>query len=372
MMQNLEDPEKNIDALCEDLNHACATIAQELDSALESIHDLAALYTAESSYLGKKSRFQSYVKRTASLPSDQRSKYGSIVHRYRVQLQEACLKKKNDLKNQLLSQALQSESIDITLPDRGQAEGGFHPITQVNMKLIRFFQSMNFEVVQGPELSPELESEIYNFDDLNIAFDHPSRAMHDTFYLKNTWEKHRLLRTHTSPVQVRLMHIRPFPIRAVTIGSVYRRDFDMTHTPKFHQMEGLVVDDVGFGHLKFLVNCFLSDFFNQSHIQTRWRPSYFPFTEPSAEVDVMCVMCAGKGCRVCKQTGWIEIMGAGLIHPAVLNRANKHRLEHGYDSIQSRRGLAFGVGIERLAMLQWAVDDIRLFFESDIRFLKQC
>ena len=254
-----------------------------------------------------------------------------------------------------LEQALEAERIDVTLPGRGQASGGLHPITRTLERIETLFHSVGFEVAEGPEI----ESAYYNFEALNIPADHPARAMHDTFYV----DPQTLLRTHTSPVQVRTMEHRPPPLRIIAPGRVYRCDSDLTHTPMFHQVEGLVVaEDVSFTSLYSLLREFLRAFFERD-AEIRFRPSYFPFTEPSAEVDIQCVLCGGEGCRACKRTGWIEVLGCGMVHPMVLDNVG----------IDSERWLAFafGMGVERLAMLRYNVNDLRSFFENDLRFLKQ-
>lgn len=250
---------------------------------------------------------------------------------------------------------LARERIDVTLPGRGLRQGGLHPISRTLERLEQLFVGMGFDVADGPEV----EDDYHNFEALNIPAHHPSRAMHDTFY----FDARRLLRTHTSPVQIRHMERHRPPLRIIAPGRVYRCDSDVTHTPMFHQIEGLMVDErVTFADLKGVLQGFLERFFEQA-LRLRLRPSYFPFTEPSAEVDISCVMCGGKGCRVCKSTGWLEVLGCGMVHPAVL----------GHVKIDSERytGFAFGLGVERLAMLRYGVNDIRLFYENDLRFLQQ-
>ncbi|MGH8402226.1 MAG: phenylalanine--tRNA ligase subunit alpha, partial [Gammaproteobacteria bacterium] len=254
-----------------------------------------------------------------------------------------------------LNTQLDSQAIDVTLPGRGQQPGTIHPISRTLERIETIFRAAGFEVAEGPEV----EDDFHNFEALNIPAQHPARAMQDTFYLKNGL----LLRTHTSPVQVRAMKDRKPPMRIIAPGRVYRRDSDLTHTPMFHQVEGLLVDkNVSMANLKGMLAGFVRAFF-EADLKVRFRPSYFPFTEPSAEMDVECVMCHGSGCRVCGNTGWLEVLGCGMVHPQVFAHVG----------IDSRRwsGYAFGMGVERLTMLRYGVNDLRLFFENDLRFLAQ-
>ena len=250
---------------------------------------------------------------------------------------------------------MRAEALDITLPGRGQDGGGLHPITRTLKRIEALFAALGFEVAEGPEI----EDDYHNFEALNTPESHPARAMHDTFYFPNGL----LLRSHTSTVQIHYMDTHQPPLRVIASGRVYRRDSDVTHSPMFHQVEGLMVaEDVTFADLKGVLHDFLQNFFEKD-LQVRLRPSYFPFTEPSAEVDMSCVICAAKGCRVCKNTGWIEILGCGMVHPNVLTQVQ----------IDAERytGFAFGIGIERLTMLRYGVNDLRLFFDNDLRFLQQ-
>ena len=252
-----------------------------------------------------------------------------------------------------MQRQLESERVDVTLAGRGQLPAGLHPVTRVMNRITEFFTQAGFQVAAGPEV----EDDFHNFEALNIPSHHPARAMHDTFY----FDAHRLLRTHTSPVQIRVMEQQQPPIRIVCPGRVYRCDSDLTHSPMFHQVEGLLIDEnVSFAQLKSVIQNFLRVFFEKD-LAVRFRPSYFPFTEPSAEVDIQCVMCDGKGCRVCKQTGWLEVLGCGMVHPQVLKNC-------GIDS-DKYSGFAFGMGVERFAMLRYGVNDLRLFFDNDLRFL---
>lgn len=250
---------------------------------------------------------------------------------------------------------LATERIDISLPGRGETRGGLHPVTRVRHRIEELFRRAGFEVATGPEI----EDDFHNFEALNIPADHPARAMHDTFYFPDG----SLLRTHTSPVQIRAMLTSKPPVAVIAPGRVYRRDYDLTHTPMFHQVEGLLVDEgVSFANLKATLHQFMEAFFERD-LSMRLRPSYFPFTEPSAEVDISCVFCGGEGCRVCKHTGWLEVAGCGMVHPNVFKACD----------IDSERftGFAFGFGIERLTMLRYGVNDLRLFFDNDLRFLAQ-
>ena len=246
--------------------------------------------------------------------------------------------------------------MDVTLPGRGEQPGGLHPVTRTLSRIEALFRGIGFDVEEGPEI----EDDFHNFGALNIPDDHPARAMHDTFYLPSGL----LLRTHTSPVQVRVLERQAPPVQLIAPGRVYRRDSDLTHTPMFHQVEGLMVDEgVSFAHLKGILIDFLRQFFGREDLPIRFRPSFFPFTEPSAEADIGCVICDGAGCRVCKHTGWLEVLGCGMVHPNVLRNV-------GVDA-ERYTGFAFGMGVERLAMLQYRIGDLRLFFDNDLRFLRQ-
>lgn len=306
-------------------------------------------------YLGKKGVFTERMKELGTLPAEQRREAGGRVNRAKDQFIADLEARKSVLEASELEERLERETIDVTLPGRGQRTGGLHPVTLTLRRISQLFKNVGFDIVEGPEI----EDDYHNFEALNIPAHHPARAMHDTFY----FDEHALLRTHTSPVQVRIMETRSPPLRAIAPGRVYRCDSDLTHTPMFHQVEGFVVDrDVSFADLKGILYEFLTLFFEKD-MQVRFRPSYFPFTEPSAEVDIECVMCGGEGCRVCKQTGWLEVMGCGMIHPRVFE----------FVKIDPERytGFAFGLGVERLAMLRYGINDLRLFFENDLRFLSQ-
>ncbi len=323
--------------------------------AIESAQDLASLDEVRVGYLGKSGLLTAQLKQLGKLPPEQRPQAGQAINKAKQALQQAIEARKSRLEAEQLNHRLASETIDVTLPGRGQARGGLHPVTRTLERIERMFAHAGFEVVEGPEI----EDDYHNFEALNIPEQHPARAMHDTFY----FDAHLLLRTHTSPVQIRTMEKAGPPLKVIAPGRVYRCDSDLTHTPMFHQVEGLLVDEqVSFADLKGVLYDFLSSFFERD-LKLRFRPSYFPFTEPSAEVDIECVMCGGEGCRVCSHTGWLEVLGCGMVHPEVFRHV-------GIDS-EKYTGYAFGMGVERLTMLRYGVNDLRLFFENDLRFLKQ-
>ena len=317
--------------------------------------DLAALEQVRVHFLGKKGSVTDLMKTMATLAPAERPAYGQKVNDLKVAIQALLQDKQLQLQHSALNEALERDAVDTSLPGRGVGVGHLHPVTQTRLRLEAFFSGMGFDIVSGPEI----EDEYHNFDALNIPAHHPARASHDTFYLENG----SLLRTHTSPVQIRYMKTHKPPFRMVAPGRVYRCDSDMTHTPMFHQLEALLVDDHStFADLKGLLQSFLEAFFEQS-VVLRLRPSYFPFTEPSAEVDIQCVKCKGEGCRTCGQSGWLEILGCGMVHPQVLANV-------GIDS-ERYSGFAIGMGIDRLTMLRYEIPDLRLLFENDIRFLQQ-
>ena len=323
--------------------------------ASEGAGDLRSLDDVRVAYLGKKGELTSLLKSLGQVGADERPKVGAKINEAKVALQEELAARKVTLEQAALSTSLLAEKVDVSLPGRRPATGGLHPVTQAMYRIEEIFTGAGYEVVSGPEV----ENDYYNFEALNIPSHHPARAMHDTFYFGDG----TLLRTHTSPSQVHTMEKQAPPIRVICPGRVYRRDSDLTHSPMFHQVEGLVVDEgISFADLKGTVIDFLQRFFEKD-LKVRFRPSYFPFTEPSAEVDVQCVHCLGKGCRVCSNTGWLEVMGCGMVHPNVLNMANI--------DTEVYSAFAFGFGGDRLAMLLYEVDDLRLFFENDLRFLRQ-
>ena len=318
--------------------------------------DAAALDGVRVRYLGKKGLLTQQLKQLGKLPAAERPAAGQEINRIKQQVQEAITARDDALQSAALDAQLAGEKIDVTLPGRGQSKGGLHPVTRTMRRIERLFLPLGFTVEEGPEI----EDDYHNFGALNIPDHHPARAMHDTFY----FDAQTLLRTHTSPVQVRVMEARDAPLRIIAPGRVYRCDSDLTHTPMFHQVEGLLVDEhASFASLKGLIDEFLRAFFEQEDLAVRFRPSYFPFTEPSAEVDIQCVMCAGDGCRVCGHTGWLEVLGCGMVHPSVFESV-------GIDN-ERFTGFAFGMGVERLAMLRYGVNDLRLFFENDMNFLAQ-
>jgi len=325
-------------------------------AAINAADSLDVLDQIRVDYLGKKGELTSLLKTLGKLPADERKTAGQDINNAKREVQQALEQRKQSLEAEKLNAKLASEKIDVTLPGRGQQAGGLHPISRTMARIEDLFLRLGFTVEQGPEI----EDDFHNFEALNIPSHHPARAMHDTFY----FDANTLLRTHTSPVQVRYMEKAQPPLRIIAPGRVYRCDSDLTHTPMFHQVEGLLVDEnVSFADLMGTLADFLKQFFENDDLQTRFRPSYFPFTEPSSEVDIQCVMCKGDGCRVCGHTGWLEVLGCGMVHPKVFESA-------GIDT-EKYTGYAFGMGVERLAMLRYGVNDLRLFFENDIKFLKQ-
>ncbi|HEU4618716.1 MAG TPA: phenylalanine--tRNA ligase subunit alpha [Gammaproteobacteria bacterium] len=321
-----------------------AELLREAESAAREAEDLQQLDAVRVKYLGKKGALTDRLKELGSLPAEQRRTAGKAINDAKQALTQAIDARRAELEARILEAQLSAEAIDVTLPGRGQLPGGRHPVSRTLRRMIRILGRAGFEVHTGPEV----EDEFHNFTALNIPEDHPARAMHDTFYLQSGL----LLRTHTSPVQIRATRNRGVPIRVIAPGRVYRCDSDLTHTPMFTQVEGLVVDrGVSFANLKALLYEFVSSFFERS-VELRFRPSYFPFTEPSAEVDVLSE--SGR---------WLEILGCGMVHPNVLRNMNVDPAEYS--------GYAFGMGVERLTMLRYGVDDLRLFFENDLRFLEQ-
>jgi len=330
-------------------------IADRAQTAVAAANDLSSLETLRVEYLGKKGQLTGLLKSLGSLDADQRPAAGAKINEAKQALLKLIDERKTVLEAEVLNRRLASETIDVSLPGRVQQGGGVHPVTRTMARIEAIFSRVGYRV----EVGPEIEDDYHNFEALNIPSHHPARAMHDTFYINPS----TVLRTHTSPVQVRTMETQQPPIRVICPGRVYRCDSDLTHTPMFHQVEGLVVDrDISFADLKGVVDQFLKAFF-EADLPVRFRPSYFPFTEPSAEVDIQCTNCGGEGCRVCSHTGWLEVMGCGMVHPNVLASCNVDGEKYS--------GFAFGMGVERLAMLRYGVNDLRLFFENDLRFLKQ-
>ncbi|MFT6276304.1 MAG: phenylalanyl-tRNA synthetase alpha chain [Halioglobus sp.] len=335
----------------DDLN----ALAQQAKQAISAADDNASLEQLRVDFLGKKGQITALLKGLGKLSAEERPAAGAEINVIKQELQGLIGERKALLESAAVEAKLAAETIDVTLPGRGQSTGGIHPVTRTIERIEDFFSSIGFDIVEGPEI----EDDYHNFEALNIPAHHPARAMHDTFYIDET----TVLRTHTSPVQVRVMETQKPPLRIICPGRVYRCDSDLTHTPMFHQVEGLLIDEKSsFADLKGLVEDFLKVFFERD-LEVRFRPSYFPFTEPSAEVDIQCVNCGGEGCRVCSQTGWLEIMGCGMVHPKVFE----------YSKIDTEKysGFAFGMGVERLAMLRYGVNDLRLYFDNDLRFLEQ-
>jgi len=320
--------------------------------ALASAADVDAVNDLSTQFLGRKGRITYYLRNISSLPAEERPQAGKRANEIKRSLE-------GEFKDVLTRLANMSDRatdrIDVSLPGRVPEKGSLHPITQITNRICSIFSQMGFDVVEGPEV----ETDYYNFEALNIPKNHPARDMQDTFYVSDNV----VLRTHTSPTQPRVMEQQPPPVRIIAPGKVYRCDSDLTHTPMFHQVEGLLVDrHVSFADLKGTLTAFIHQMFDDQ-TTLRFRPSFFPFTEPSAEVDIRCVICRGKGCRVCSQTGWLEILGSGMVHPAVFENI-------GYDTSRYT-GFAFGMGVERIAMLKYGIDDIRRYFDNDYRFLSQ-
>jgi phenylalanyl-tRNA synthetase alpha chain len=328
---------------------------QDFDSRIRSASAPEPLKQLRIDFLGKKGCVQALMKELRQAAPEEKRQRGKLINDFKQYVENQLKDKEEELGKSPKRRPSKSETFDTTLPGRREISGTLHPITQVMEEIKSIFLGLGFQVEEGPEI----ETDYYNFEALNIPKDHPARDMQDTFYV----EGEAVLRTHTSPVQIHVMEDREPPLRIIAPGKVYRCDSDVSHTPMFHQIEGLMVDEnVSFSHLKGIMSIFLQEVFGKD-TKVRFRPSFFPFTCPSAEVDIQCVICGGKGCRVCSQTGWVEILGAGMVDPAVFKFVN-------YDS-EKWTGFAFGLGIERIAMLKYGINDIRLFFENDLRFLKQ-
>jgi phenylalanyl-tRNA synthetase alpha chain len=336
------------------VNDAADLVGRAL-AAIAASADLEALDQVRIQWLGKKGELTAALKSLGTLPAAERRTAGQTINAAKEQVQRALEARRVELERRRDDLELAAGRIDVTLPGRGEEGGGLHPVTQARLRIETLFARAGFDLAVGPEI----EDDFHNFEALNIPANHPARALHDTFYLPDG----RLLRTHTSPVQIRAMLTRGAPLAVIAPGRVYRCDHDLTHSPMFHQLEGLAVgEDVSFANMKAVLHGFLAAFFERD-LAIRLRPSYFPFTEPSAEVDMSCVFCAGSGCRTCKFTGWLEIAGCGMVHPNVLRASNVDPERY--------TGYAFGAGIDRLAMLRFGVNDLRLFFENDLRFLRQ-
>jgi len=331
------------------------SLTSEALQAIEQAPDVPGLEQLRVQYLGKKGSLTEQLKSLGKLEPEERPKAGAAINAAKVKVQEALEARKGLQAAEEAASKQLAEAVDVTLPGRRQSAGGLHPVTKTLQRIEHIFSSAGFDVVQGPEI----EDDYHNFEALNIPAHHPARAMHDTFY----FDSGMLLRTHTSTVQVRVMETGEAPFRFICPGRVYRCDSDLTHTPMFHQVEGMLVDEhVTMADLKGLLIEFLQVFF-EADLDVRFRPSYFPFTEPSAEMDVQCVSCKGKGCRVCSHSGWLEVGGCGMVHPNVLKYSNV--------DTEKYTGFAFGMGVDRLAMLRYQINDLRLLFENDLRFLRQ-
>lgn len=329
-------------------------IARQAIADAKSLDELGEL---KIKFLGKKGELTTILKGMGKLSAEERPIIGQLANEVRDEIGTALEEMQMRYKNAALEHRLANESLDVTLPGKALATGTKHPLTQVVDEAKQIFMGLGFEIAEGPEI----ESDHYNFEALNLPKDHPARDMQDTFYISPDI----VLRTHTSPVQVRTMEKKQgaLPVKIICPGTVYRKDDDATHSPMFHQIEGLVIDEhITMSNLKGILAAFTKQMFG-SDVKIRLRPSYFPFTEPSAEVDISCIMCGGQGCRVCSHTGWLEILGSGMVHPNVLRAG-------GYDP-QKVTGFAFGMGVERIAMLKYGISDMRLLFENDVRFLRQ-
>ena len=334
------------------MDEAIESLRKEALAALEACRDAAALSEFRVAYLGRNGAVKGLLGRLSELPPEERPAFGRDANLLKRELEEAFAAREKEMGGSGCGDA---DAVDITIPGRRLPRGHFHPVSLMMDEICGTFSAMGFEIAEGPDV----ETDFYNFEALNIPAHHPARDMHDTFYVSESI----LLRTHTSPMQVRAMEERKPPLRMIAPGKVYRCDSDVTHTPMFHQVEGFLVDEsVSFADLKGVLSLFIARTFSPD-TPIRFRPSFFPFTEPSAEVDIGCVICGGGGCRVCKQTGWIEILGAGMIDPEVFRSV-------GYDP-EEVSGFAFGLGVERIAMLKYGINDLRLFYENDRRFIEQ-
>jgi phenylalanyl-tRNA synthetase alpha chain len=332
-----------------------ASLSRQALAEVAASGDLAALDDVRVRWLGKSGVLTAQLKSLGALPAAERPAAGQRINEVKQVLQTALDERRDALERVRVEKELLSGRVDVTLPGRGEERGGLHPITRARLRIESLFRRAGFDVAVGPEI----EDDFHNFEALNIPADHPARAMHDTFYFPDG----KLLRTHTSPVQIRALLAHGAPLAVIAPGRVYRSDSDVTHTPMFHQLEGLVVgENVSFANMRAILHNFVQAFFERD-LQMRLRPSYFPFTEPSAEVDMSCVFCGGEGCRICKHTGWLEISGCGMVHPNVLKASNVDPEKY--------TGYAFGMGIDRLAMLRYGVNDLRLLFENDLRLLQQ-
>lgn len=332
-------------------------LKKKAEDAIPQLINMEELNEFRVKMLGRKGELTQLLRGLKSLASEERAQAGQLANELKGSLEELIERKFEEFKSRELERRLAEEKIDVTLPGLPPHHGSIHPLSRVEDEILEIFTAMGFSVAEGPQV----ELDYYNFEALNVPRDHPARDMQDTFYV----DSDILLRTHTSPVQVRTMEkTKPrVPVKIVVPGTVYRKDDDATHSPMFHQVEGLLIGhDITMANLKALLMTFAQKIFGQE-VRVRYRPSFFPFTEPSAEMDISCVNCGGSGCRVCSQTGWLEILGAGMVHPNVLRYG-------GYDP-EEVTGFAFGMGIERIAMLKYQINDLRMFFDNDVRFLRQ-
>ena len=339
--------ELDLDSLNEIVVQAKRDIAQ--------ISDVSELDDMRVKLLGRKGTIKQLLNGIGALPEEQRPQAGKNIHVAKTEIESRIASQRELLNSRNFKQDLMASNVDVTLPGRTNPRGGPHPLTRTLTRIQEIFSAIGFEIAIGPEI----EDDYHNFEALNIPPEHPARAMQDTFY----FEDDLLLRTHTSPVQIRYMQNNAPPIRIIAPGRVYRCDSDVTHSPMFHQVEGLVVDETTtFADLKGILQYFIQEYFEMK-LELRFRPSYFPFTEPSAEVDINCVFCDGSGCKVCKRTGWLEVLGCGMVHPAL----------YGHVGIDAEKytGYAFGLGVERFTMLRYGVNDLRTFFENDLEMLRQ-
>ncbi len=331
------------------------SLQSEAISHLEQLSEPVQLEDYRIRFLGRKGQFSTIMRKLGSVAKEDRPRMGQLANTIRAEIERLYEEKKKSLQDITASSKGDSSKVDLTLPGRRPENGRLHPVTQIMNEVCAIFENLGFSVAEGPDV----EHDHYNFEALNIPTHHPARDMHDTFYISDSI----LLRTHTSPMQARIMETQQPPLRVIAPGKVYRCDSDITHTPMFHQVEGFLVDKkVSFSDLKGVLTVFTQKMFDKD-LALRFRPSFFPFTEPSAEVDIACVICNGTGCRVCKKTGWLEILGAGMIDPEVFKMV-------GYDP-EVYSGFAFGLGVERIAMLKYGINDIRLYYENDLRFLSQ-
>ncbi|WP_338516029.1 phenylalanine--tRNA ligase subunit alpha [Candidatus Legionella polyplacis] len=331
-------------------------LKKEIQIAIDRVDNLSLLEKIRIKYLGKNGCLKKIIKNLLNLSIDQRPIIGNKINKIKNEIEILFLKKKNFLKKKELLEKLSTEYLDISLSGRNNHCGSFHPITQVKHMVYDYFSYFGFDFINGPEI----ETKFYNFEALNISNHHPACTEQDTFYINNS---DKLLRTHTTTIQIRMIENCLPPLRLISLGKVYRKDFDRTHTPMFHQVEGLWIDkSINLSNLKWLLEDFFNYFFKKK-IVLRFRSSYFPFTEPSAEMDIRCINCSGAGCKLCKFIGWIEVLGCGLVHPNILNNINS--------AFKDYQGLAFGIGLDRLAMLYFRIDDIRIMFENDLSFLRQ-